>query len=991
MVMAGALKPGSSEYPRYSRVAPSLYGDDYLLELCGWSDFASFGLTPRSRLLAICAEPNLGASDVITDILLRVPLPGAKVFRRSLLGHDPDSAAAALVRLARSVSKAPSPAVVAIDDIPSSDEPDALRQANALRRMWEAGALVVFSLPPEAGQLLSFLPECSVVSSRGLLIQSVVDHGASARSKLLWRLSFGIPDLVRLLEPVPNDDLERSLPSHSYGDALSRHLSLSLRRSLTDEELRVRLCMVLLGSGAFEDLSLALDGPCDEMLSHISSVAPFFSVDHSRRSFLTLLTDEALVLPGPLARLEATSALFPDVVANSLRLILERGSFLRAVRLFALPGGSGAYGHALRFGASLLDAGGAGVVASALEERLGSCRTEDRSQALSSAVSAVCGEDVGWASLEKYRDRVIKEEGVRDALMFVDAREALRGRRPLVAYAELEWSGLGRRLLVHREAVELMAGGRPSAAMRLLLANPCGPSIETVSSALLCLDQEVARLLLCDDGGRSETLVERSVEILRSSQARGLTGYADCAMALRAALRPAGNASHIESALSRAEKSGDTVVQAVSLAAGCVYDLRSGAFPRASVRSTLAVVIARRAGLDYVARVSRLLGEAARFLMGDLSEGDAVDSSPDELGEICRFAHDVMRADRDLGSLEDEHGAKLPVDTLWLLVVLSECLGDFSGLFEKMLPASWRYAVSATRSGKEAAALRDSEEIVFRRADSHPALMGEEAPIRVSLLGGFCITVRGIRVLDGRVGHRNAQSMLVFLLLQRRATARRRQIVEQIWPECDYAIGANRVYQATSALRAAIAEVDPSLDPFVLGRSTRSIAIDKDLVSCDVDDLRACARAASDGEDDAEIVQMARRAERLYAGDLYVPSADRTGFVAAKRDELRDLYVDAMVAGSDAALRLDRKRTAARLAANALEADAVREDAVVALVSALRADGRDVEADRQCRSFVRRLAQTTGSAPSWRLRQVMRGPSEARGGGEEGFETSGAQ
>ena len=575
--------------------------------------------------------------------------------------------------------------------------------------------------------------------------------------------------------------------------------------------------------------------------------------------------------------------------------------------------------------------------------------------------------------------------------MFVDAREALRGRRPLVAYAELEWSGLGRRLLVHREAVELMAGGRPSAAMRLLLANPCGPSIETVSSALLCLDQEVARLLLCDDGGRSETLVERSVEILRSSQARGLTGYADCAMALRAALRPAGNASHIESALSRAEKSGDTVVQAVSLAAGCVYDLRSGAFPRASVRSTLAVVIARRAGLDYVARVSRLLGEAARFLMGDLSEGDAVDSSPDELGEICRFAHDVMRADRDLGSLEDEHGAKLPVDTLWLLVVLSECLGDFSGLFEKMLPTSWRYAVSAARSGKEAAALRDSEEIVFRRADSHPALMGEEAPIRVSLLGGFCITVRGIRVLDGRVGHRNAQSMLVFLLLQRRATARRRQIVEQIWPECDYAIGANRVYQATSALRAAIAEVDPSLDPFVLGRSTRSIAIDKDLVSCDVDDLRACARAASDGEDDAEIVQMARRAERLYAGDLYVPSADRTGFVAAKRDELRDLYVDAMVAGSDAALRLDRKRTAARLAANALEADAVREDAVVALVSALRADGRDVEADRQCRSFVRRLAQTTGSAPSWRLRQVMRGPSEARGGGEEGFETSGAQ
>lgn len=982
----------SLDSPRHSVPSPPLYGDDYLLGLCGGVDLTSFGLSPRQRLLAICAEPNLGCGDVITEMVLRVSTPGSKVFRHSLLGHDPDSAAGNLVRLARSVSKASSPVIVAIDDIPASDEPEALRQANALRRMWEAGAFVIFSLPPEAGLLLSYLPECPVVSSRGLLIRSVVDYGASARLKLLWRLSFGIPDLVRLPESISNDDLERGLLPHSYGDALSRHLSLSLRRSLTDEELRVRLCMVLLGDGTFEDLRLALDGPCDEMLSHISSVAPFFSVDPSRRSFLTLLTDEALAFPGPLSRLEAVCSLFPSVVANSLRLILERGSFQRAARLFALPGSSGAYEHALRFGAPLLDVGGSGVVASALEERLDSCCGEDRERALSSAVSAVCGEDVGRAALEGFRGRAIEDAGVRDALLFIDAREALRGCGPLVAYADLEWSGLGRRLLVHREAVELMMGGKPSAAMRLLLANPCGPHIETVSAALLCLDHEVARLLLCDDGERSEALVERSVEILRSSPAKGLSGYADCAMALRAALRPEDNASHIESALSRAEKSGDTVVQAVSLAAGCVYDLRAGAFPRASVRSTLAVVVARRAGLDYVARVSRLLGEAARFLMGDLSEGDAVDGGPDELGEICRFAHDVMRADRDLGFLEDEYGARLPVDTLWLLVILCECLGDFSGLFERMLPTSWRYAVSAARSGKEeAGVLRSSGETVFRRADTHSSPVGEEAPIRVSLLGGFCITVRGIRVLDGRVGHRNAQSMLVFLLLQRRATARRKQIMDQIWPECDYAIGANRVYQATSALRAAIAEVDPSLDPFVLGRSTRSIAIDRDLVSCDVDDLRACARAASDGEDDAEIVQMARRAERLYAGDLYAPSADRTGFVAAKREELRDLYVDAMVAGSDAALRLDRKRTAARLAANALEADAMREDAVVALASALRADGRDVEADRQCRSFVRRLTQATGSAPSWRLRQVMRGPSDMRGGGEEGLEAPGAQ
>ena len=85
------------------------------------------------------------------------------------------------------------------------------------------------------------------------------------------------------------------------------------------------------------------------------------------------------------------------------------------------------------------------------------------------------------------------------------------------------------------------------------------------------------------------------------------------------------------------------------------------------------------------------------------------------------------------------------------------------------------------------------------------------------------------------------------------------------------------------------------------------------------------------------------------------------------------LYADAMVSGADAALRLKRVRTAARLAANALSVDDMREDAVIALVSALRASGRNAEADRRYKRYARRLSLTMGRLPSWRLRQVMRG------------------
>lgn len=262
--------------------------------------------------------------------------------------------------------------------------------------------------------------------------------------------------------------------------------------------------------------------------------------------------------------------------------------------------------------------------------------------------------------------------------------------------------------------------------------------------------------------------------------------------------------------------------------------------------------------------------------------------------------------------------------------------------------------------------------------DAGASRHGHGAPIEIRLLGGFSVTVRGQRVPDGELEHRNAKSMLEYLLLRRGATAKRYQIVEQVWPEADYGMGFNRAYQATSTLRAAIAKIDSDLDPFVLSRATKAVSLDMGIIRCDVDEFRACAREAADTGDDARAVAMARRAERLYVGDLYVPPVDATGYVMTTRDELRRLYGDAMVAGSDAALRLGKKRTATRLAMNALASDDMREDAVVSMVRALRASGRNVEADRQYQRYARRLMQSANRPPSRLLRRAA-GIGEERG------------
>ncbi len=521
-----------------------------------------------------------------------------------------------------------------------------------------------------------------------------------------------------------------------------------------------------------------------------------------------------------------------------------------------------------------------------------------------------------------------------------------------------------------------MISGSLSAAMRVLVANPCEEGPLSVSRALLGLDFEMVRLLLCDNPSTSQDALDKIREFLGVPSMAGLHGYLRLADVIRAMM--VGDASceaEVEALVARAERSGDTVVQAFSLIAGCVFDLRRGAGARANVRATLASVIAGEAGLAYLARVSEILGRVARFIMGERpTEGTGTRPS-DDLGSIAQLIDEVTLCE-DGPLSHDGPVPDVPRDALWLLRVLLEGMGDFSDLLRSQLPQRWARAVAALsrRDGTEEAPTADgpAEQVaadVAILATSAPDV-GDE-PIEVCLLGGFTVRVRGVRISDWRLDQRGAKSLLEYLLLRDGASAKRYQLVEQIWPESDYEAGFNKVYQATSSLRAAIAEVGRDLDPFVRSRATKAVTLDMGIIRCDVNVFRAFAREASDCQDDVRTVVLARQVERIYEGDLYMPTMDATGYVSQVRTELRTLYADAMVAGGEAALRLGQERTAARLALNALAADDLREDAVIVLVTALKASGRGVEAEHHYRQYSRRLAKAAGRSPSRRLRTLV--------------------
>ena len=286
------------------------------------------------------------------------------------------------------------------------------------------------------------------------------------------------------------------------------------------------------------------------------------------------------------------------------------------------------------------------------------------------------------------------------------------------------------------------------------------------------------------------------------------------------------------------------------------------------------------------------------------------------------------------------------------------------------MPMRWRRAVDHVKQSREDASLEmtdgePDEQLALPKAEEQ----GLGPTVMVSLLGGFSVRVGGREMGEGRLDHRKAKSMFEYLLLCRRHTARRFQIVEQLWPGVDYSSGLGRVYQSTATIRAVISEMsDRKVDPFITSKAARSISVNSAVVRCDVDDFRGMAKAALASKDEELTVELARRIDELYAGDLHVPPTDSSGYITACRAELRRLHADSMVAGAEAAFRLGRNHAATRFAEVALMSDDLREDAIIVLVRALRASGRAIEAERRYRAYSRRLVEKTDRPPSRMLR-----------------------
>jgi DNA-binding SARP family transcriptional activator len=207
------------------------------------------------------------------------------------------------------------------------------------------------------------------------------------------------------------------------------------------------------------------------------------------------------------------------------------------------------------------------------------------------------------------------------------------------------------------------------------------------------------------------------------------------------------------------------------------------------------------------------------------------------------------------------------------------------------------------------------------------------------------------------------------------ATARGHQLSRDrlcaiVWPDADPERARERLYTTLSVLRKALGTPDASEDGYVLTRPG-AVALNTNIVWVDADELERTARdVIGHVVRGPEVVTACGRLIDLYRGGFYVPEDVDQSFFAARARELRDIYVDALVSGTDAVLGAGYAREALWLAKSAAMADPRRQDTILRLLQAQVLAREFHEAKGVYERYTRYVVDALDMLPSKEMRRL---------------------
>lgn len=958
------------------------------------------------RPLALCAEPCMGKTMFLRELADYAQSNGWNVYEISLSSLSAQEATQILTKKSTSICNAKKSKalkrLVLIDDFPPSDEYFVARQVKSIARLRMAGCLVAFSLSPEARQLIDEVPSVYVLGKNELLT-SMPGIDNSEQSVLnSMRLTRGIPTLVYSLPVTFCERGDVDVPI-TYLTSLACVASYMLRSTLGIEELRLRLGMMLLGVGSFDDLS-RICGQADlEYLAKIEQDAPFFGVHVETRRFSCLHTTRFDVLNFNKQELIALAGKHEKLALKAIALLIDREDFSKAAFVSSLIREEITWEIVLSHATEFVDAGYIELVDNALTATHSDCTLENSSKkaakrmvdALSNAKGPMNSKDVG-----KTLENLTSFNGFLKQTAYITLLKLLL-QKPLPALKEdLELSPLEKKIAIHKRAIDLAIQGNFKYALQLLLLEQQYEKASSITSSIQTIDVELLYALLGVYQKDFDARSSKALSFLQEGEAsalKGSVGLLKCVRYLFEKSFSVGNLYDTEQLISQAESHGNRMIQVPALLMGALLSLRSRAYPKAQLQARRAVLLSREWDSLYVAQVGKIIEDIAGFFLGVKPTEKSLEAiTHPSLKAACRTIYKALfksvngHAPVWLDTVE--YG--VPENAMWLMRALLSDESEFQQCLEQEMPEEWLHYlrsnegkrdVTKWRAFKQGAGDSRTENSVVKssrvekKQNAHPG-------VYIALLGRFSLSVQGEEIAGRKIAYRSAKALLVYLALAHNHMSFRSQIAQQIWPEADQAHWQERLYQATRVIRKEVQEIKKGCEPLEASRIERTLGFNPQQVTVDIDIFTRLAKSVASSNSDEDIVHLAKQAEELYQGDLYLPEDECFRFADPIRIALRDQYIDTMVTASAAALRITHYTLAVHFAELAYLVDDMREDTLMALIQALRKCGRAQDAQQYYDLYVQKYVTKRRKMPSKQLRMIAGAEK-----GKESIETSGGE
>lgn len=561
-------------------------------------------------------------------------------------------------------------------------------------------------------------------------------------------------------------------------------------------------------------------------------------------------------------------------------------------------------------------------------------------------------------------------------------------------------------ILCHARIRSLLLGGNALGAFRELLVQSglrAFPANEpSVFAGLLQLAFEALRIIVGDPlSPRDRELTAQASSFLEASRVLGLCDDGFLLLEFSKFMAGLGPAPDCSEALTRVGRDGSGAMSARLHLMSALGDASGGALRRAWIHVGEALKESAAHGMADVWTVTGLVGSIVLSGLGespremrlddDMRIRGAATASNDVAALADAYRH-VWSGDPGCGAEARRRLVASPprLEVALLASLLCRIDAKHGATVSSWLPECWKRRADRDERGIcDASTLWCGQSVGSHKLrtaglDTAPALSGQPKsaglgntrrgtavqthchdatlyvpPLRISVFGGLSVWIGETRVPERAWGRRHARTLMALMALSPGHDVSRIEAAEALWPGIDYARGRVNLCTVVTSLRTTLGQ--PRGKALYVGSEMGRLWLDGELVSCDIDAFEDLARSilAPETEDGAR-VDMCRRLESAYRGGTVQPSADALGRFARRHAEVSGRYVEALVSGAEAAVRLGQSSLAVWLARSAAAEAPEREDLSEILALSLEADGRQNEATEARR---RHCAAGNGAGP----------------------------